>query len=49
MRLLKKDIDKEFFKDKTMEGELEPIVFKNGVFYIPTNKGTVKIKREGKK
>lgn len=39
MKLSKKDIKKEFFEDKTKQGEIAPILFKKGKIYIPTMDG----------
>lgn len=45
MMSLKKDIKKDFFKDDTLKGEKKPILYKNGKFYIPTDKGYIIKKR----
>lgn len=46
MKLSKKDIKKEFFKDGTQYGEIKPMVKKNGKLFVPTSDGLKGVKKE---
>lgn len=46
MKLLKKDIKKDFFKDGTRQGELKPIIYKDGMFLVPTSRGYREIRKK---
>ena len=46
MKLLGKDIKKDFFADGTQQGELKPIIIKNGVIFVPTSDGLKKSSKQ---
>ena len=46
MKLSEKDIEKAFFAEGTQNGELAPIVYKNGKLFVPTSKGMKEMKKK---
>lgn len=46
MKSSEKDIKKDFFSAGTQNGELKPMIKKNGKLFVPTSEGLKEVKKE---